>query len=318
MITGLRVYDPRLSFPPATLPEDRHVAEEKQGSSSVSEPSGQFAKSDLWNVEDMDRLLNPTFSKADLDRRRHESGLPGTRLKPLAHDDRIPLLLVSQGDRYTIIFPRGWSQAILHSIVYTPTLLGALEERRTVAREAGFPSFPEHYGAVCKAGKEWEESVAAEDERRWRRKPPGRRIDNPIWRGDWKRVFKVSEEDDMNGQTGSLQEIWVLPKCLGEYADKAEGAINAFRKQRGMTSLPVIAGNGVVHIKLETEGRGSPGRMAEIYALDKQERKEWLEAVDKGSDRINQDIPPALKVSSTHTLGSSDGSWVRTFRSLAV
>ena len=285
------MYDPRLQFPPPALPEDTPSGSQQEH----IVPCAELASSGLWDANIRDNVLEPSYSKSDLDRRRHELSLPGTRLRPLTQDDRIPLLLVAAGNAYTIIYPRGWSQPILHSVVYSSILLGGLEERRAAFREAGVPSFPEHYGNTCKAGRDWEISIATEDERRWKRKPPGRRLGDPIWKADWDKIFRGSEEEAMNSTDGTASDIWALPPSLIDYTDRAEGAIKAFRKQRGMADRET-RGHAVVHVKLETEGRGSPGRMAEIYALGKQERADWIVAVDKGSDRVNEDVPPALKV----------------------
>jgi ribonuclease P/MRP protein subunit POP1 len=298
MLAGFKVYDPRLHFPPPALPEDSPASQTVDGvaRSGLHTPSPDLASSSLWDANVREDILNPSHSKFDLDRRRHELALPGTRLRPLAQDDRIPLLLVVQNNSYSIMFPRGWSQPILHSITYTSTLLGGLEERRAMYREIGVPCFPEHYGEVCRAGKEWEGTVAKEDERRWTRKPPGKRIENPTWRAGWDKILGGSEEERMNDPGSSREHIWALPSILKDHAGKAQGAVNAFRSQRGMDSVEGLETTGIVHVTLEVEGRGSPGRMAQIYALTKEERTQWTESVDRGPDRVHEDIPPALKV----------------------
>lgn len=87
---------------------------------------------------------------------------------------------------------------LLQSIVYTGTLVGGLAERRSQHREAGVPCFPEHYGAVCRAGRESQRIKGGEEEARWARKPPGKR---PEWDSlgtrdpflpDWREIMKVS------------------------------------------------------------------------------------------------------------------------------
>jgi ribonuclease P/MRP protein subunit POP1 len=227
-----------------------------------------------------------------LDKRRHDLALPGTRLRPLAQDDRIPVILVAKQNAFKLLFPRGWAQPLLHSVVYTATMLGGLEERRAQHREAGVPCFPEQYGNVCDAGREFEVSVAKEDERRWSRKPPGKRIDHPTWTPEWEKVLRLDEEESM-----SAKGVWLLPSALAAHADKAEGAVNAFRKARGMAPLPSgFSASAVVHVKLEVEGRGSPGRMAEIHALGDGERAEWIEAVCEGADRLHDGVSHAQLV----------------------
>lgn len=63
----------------------------------------------------------------------------------------------------------------LSSLVYAGTFIGGLEERAVEHREAGVPSFPEHIGDTCEAGKRWEEEKGRKEQERWARKPPGKR-----------------------------------------------------------------------------------------------------------------------------------------------
>jgi hypothetical protein len=99
---------------------------------------------------------------------------------------------------FTILLPRGWSMYLLQSIAYTGTLAGGLAERRTQHREAGVHCFPEHYGAVCKAGTEWEKKKGIEEEERWSRKPPGKRAEwgsmgtRDPFIPDWTEIMDVS------------------------------------------------------------------------------------------------------------------------------
>ena len=257
------------------------------------EPSSELASSGLWDEETCEEIVHPRFKKSDLDKRRHDLALPGTRLRPLAQDDRIPVILIAKQNAYTMIFPRGWAQALLHSVVYTATMLGGLEERRAQHREAGVPCFPEHFGNVCGAGKDFEASVAKEDERRWNRKPPGKRIDHPTWTPEWDKVLRLDEEESM-----SAKGAWLFPSSLAAHAEQVEGVINAFRSARGMALLAGgFAASAVVHVKLEVEGRGSPGRMAELHALQAEERAKWIDAVDKGADRLHDGVSQAQLVS---------------------
>jgi ribonuclease P/MRP protein subunit POP1 len=60
-------------------------------------------------------------------------------------------------------------------------------------------------------------------------------------------------------------------------------AINAFRSQRALAPIPssraeTIYDTAILHVRVEVFGRGSPGDMAEIHALDSEERGVWLDA----------------------------------------
>jgi ribonuclease P/MRP protein subunit POP1 len=75
-----------------------------------------------------------------------------------------------------------------------------LIERRNQYREAGVPSFPEHYGAVCPAGTQWEAEQARAAETRWLRKPPGKRPEYSTlgtkwpFKPDWSALVRVIRE----------------------------------------------------------------------------------------------------------------------------
>ena len=159
------------------------------------------------------------------------------------------MLIITTERTHTILFPRVWSNPILQSIVYTGTLIGGLDQRRAQHREAGIPCFPEHFGSVCKAGREWEYAQSTEDQARWARKPSGKRNENPgVWKPDW--------------------NVWLFPRILYPYISQADRAVNAFRKERGMRPLRVEVAGAVVHVMVEPNGRGSPERMAELYHGD--------------------------------------------------
>jgi ribonuclease P/MRP protein subunit POP1 len=99
----------------------------------------------------------------------------------------------------------------------------------------------------------------------------------------------------MNGKTKSeILQPWLLTRPLSDHLDaliKTPGPtlillklVNTFRSQRGSAVLDgtlaeELYSTAVVQVKVEMDGRGSPGDMAVIYAVDSQERKTWLEAI---------------------------------------
>lgn len=168
-------------------------------------------RAELWSETCRMQLSRPTFKKAELDERRRQAGLPGRRLTPTEHDDCVPILIVKQQvgsdeDRnamfhgYSILFPKGWSMALLPSFVYCGVKLTGMFEAEVQHREAGVPSFPEHYGSICSAAIQYEDAKAKDAERRWLRQPPGKRIDflalrvDHPFRPDWSRVLRVSSQ----------------------------------------------------------------------------------------------------------------------------
>jgi ribonuclease P/MRP protein subunit POP1 len=84
---------------------------------------------------------------------------------------------------------------------------------------------------------------------------------------------------------------WLLTIPLIRYIDKLTPArllevINAFRKERGMAVLPgseadELWNTGLVHVRVEMVGRGSPGDNAIIYSLDEDERSLWVNAQER-------------------------------------
>jgi ribonuclease P/MRP protein subunit POP1 len=200
----------------------------------------------------------------------------------------------------------------LSSFVYAGCMIGGLVERRNQYREAGVPSFPEHFGSICPAGLDWEGTKAKEEMERWDKKPPAKRPQfealgtaNP-WRPNWTPIISSSsigsnedEEMEINvkREPDDLgREPWLFMTPLSEHVsavvDSPEPAlmvlklVNAFRTQRRLPPLAdklldELYATALVHVKVEVEGRGSPGDMAILYALDDNERSSWLEARDK-------------------------------------
>jgi len=291
-------------------------------------PTSSLAQSTIWEAAAREELLRPQFKKSDLDYRRQkvrnfssritgadpQHGIPGSQLRPIAQDNRIPLLLIQRSitsptsmnessHGFTILLPRGWSMYFLSSFVYAGSMIGGLVERRNQYRECGVPSFPEHYSDTCPAGSEWEGQKAKEERQRWEKKPPAKRpqysalgTNNP-WKPDWQAVLSDrlgdQEEVEMNGRTGEIQQPWLFTRPLVDHvAVLVKGfepeqvllkLVNTFRSQRGLAVLGEKLGDelystALVQVKVEMDGRGSPGDMAIIYALDEDARGTWLEA----------------------------------------
>lgn len=165
---------------------------------------------DLWDADVRSQLSKPKWKKSDLDLRRNHLAAPGSRLHAGADDDRVPIIVfkstIQSGTPgqeetgfhgYTILIPHGWSMAFLTSFAYCNARLGGLVERRVRSREAGVPSFPEHYSSVCNAAEAWEHQQSQDDQVRWLRKPPGKRPEfstlGTRWpfRPVWKEVLAV-------------------------------------------------------------------------------------------------------------------------------
>lgn len=73
------------------------------------------------------------------------------------------------------------------------------------------------------------------------------------------------------------------PFSAGDPVATLKLATDAFRAQRGFGPMAfgarALYDAAVVHVRLEMPGRGSPGDMAYVYALQADELREWLDAV---------------------------------------
>ncbi|KAJ9109900.1 hypothetical protein QFC19_001880 [Naganishia cerealis] len=239
LIVGLQVYDPRLRFPPRNA---KVLSLHDQGHSDETaylrfmQPSADLASSLLWDEQTRNRLLKPTFKKADLDRRRQALGIPGKPLEARADDDRIPVLLIQRSTRsadnmdqtntavhgFILFAPAGWGMPIWQSLVFTGSLIAGLKERRNQHLEAGKPSFPEDYPHT-KAGKAHWANRAANDELRWLRKPASKRLNfmrlqgNDPWKPNWHQLLVAqerglynAEEVETNGNITRQSDTWLL------------------------------------------------------------------------------------------------------------
>ncbi|KAK4686639.1 ribonuclease P/MRP protein subunit POP1, partial [Tremellales sp. Uapishka_1] len=313
IVAGLRVYDPRLHFPPkrSTVDEAETSADGVLRASMSMEPSSELATSELWDEEIREGLAKPRYKKSDLDRRRQKLAQPGTRLRPMAQDDRIPLIIIQRSiisaaspsesfHGFTLLLPKGWAMYFLSSIIYSSLLVGGVNERRVQYREAGLPCFPEGFSGVCKAGIEWEKEDGMREVERWEKKPPSKR---PSWEAlgtqwpwwpNWNAAATGDEEEEraLNGVPTSLtteSSPWLLPTSLARRisstapSDHLFSLVNTFRSQRSLPPLPIhdklqLYTSALVHVKLVVLGRGSPGKMAVIYSLSASEREEWLQS----------------------------------------
>ncbi|GAA5888672.1 hypothetical protein JCM16303_000888 [Sporobolomyces ruberrimus] len=213
MIFGFEVYDPRLSFPPKLDKADRTP------SSSTGEPLVPSAAAadvrPFWDAHKREKVRTPRFKKKDLDARRSENLVPGTKLRPLAQDDRIPILLsqrtlssssnqtnlISSSSSqstslFTLTIPFGWSMPFWTSLVHSSPRVAGLRERALASYEAGLATFPQDFPSTH-AYEEHEKRREAEDRGYWERRPPAKRPNyqklgtgNP-WNLDFREIFGV-------------------------------------------------------------------------------------------------------------------------------
>jgi ribonuclease P/MRP protein subunit POP1 len=211
-------------FPPKMAKVDPPVA--RQGFPSLDTPSVPFptsvvAQSLLWDEGTREGLAKPKFTKRDLDSRRAENLIPGTALKATSQDARVPVILIQHSIEssssssslsaktpgihgWTLLVPNGWGMPFLSSLLFTGARVGGLRERAVQAFESGIPSFPADAVDSDAYADEVERS-AEEQQTRWMRTPPAKRINyeergiNDPWRPDWRGLLgldPIAEEDE--------------------------------------------------------------------------------------------------------------------------
>ncbi|OCF38687.1 hypothetical protein I317_07538 [Kwoniella heveanensis CBS 569] len=357
MIVGMNIHDPRLNFPPPKLaPSEPSETVEEIVRSDHQEPSSELARSGLWDSDVREDLTKAAYTKYQLDARRHRIGLPGTKLRPLPSDDRLPIVIYQRGTYnpsqpaegfygFTILLPSGpWAQYLLSSLVYSNVLVGGLREQRAQHREAGIPSFPEHYGQVCKAGREWEKMVGDREKETWDRKPPGKRPEYPAmgikspFVPDWAEIMSPAqmtlEETAINDTQpasplltpsirppGSAATIastpWLVPPFIATHIlhnctpSRLTRIFSTYRSQRGIPPLSLDNANAekmynaaLVNVEIILLGRGSPGDMARIYSLPSAGERETWIEAYETGDEGSESVGSG-DVSELHKLGES-------------
>ncbi|KAG1861722.1 ribonucleases P/MRP protein subunit POP1-domain-containing protein [Suillus subalutaceus] len=202
IVIGMKVVDPRLKFPPKNAKvrtDGQHLA-----APVMTFPAAILAQSEIWDEENRSVLKKPTYKKKDLDARRSKNLVPGTPLKPIRQDDRIPLLLIQRSlespnsthgiHGWTLVFPAGWGMPFLPSLIHTGTRVGGQRERGTQAFEAGTAYFPRDFPCTGFYEKYWDE-LAVKEKAKWTRTPPAKRANykklgtRSPWRADWEVVL---------------------------------------------------------------------------------------------------------------------------------
>lgn len=119
--------------------------------------------------------------------------MPGTRLAPLPHDDRVPLMLIQNSTNsrsispatlynateptvhgWTLIVPMGWGMPFLSSLIFTGSRVGGLREVKTQSIESGISFFPDDFPGTL-IGNEHIKRVGQERREKWERTPPAKR-----------------------------------------------------------------------------------------------------------------------------------------------
>lgn len=218
MVIGFTVQDPRLDFPPKNTKVDLQ-SEGPSISSTPVFPTAALAQSEIWEDSVRNKLHKPVYKKKDIDQRRSQNLVPGTKLQPTAKDNTIPVLLIQRSIEsassstvsssthtsgspslhgWTLVIPAGWAMTFLSSLTHTGTRVGGQRERQTQAFEGGCANFPRDY--PCTDAYNEHADVREEmEESAWERKPPAKRVNyekldtRSPWRADWEVVLGLED-----------------------------------------------------------------------------------------------------------------------------
>ncbi|KAG9026385.1 hypothetical protein FRB95_008900 [Tulasnella sp. JGI-2019a] len=233
MILGLKVHDPRLSFPPVNEKPTEEANQPSSAATFTISPAPEIARSGLWDEKVRDTLRQPKYKKKDLDHRRSKNLVPGTRLRPIQDDNRVDIIIiqrtiaplamsstVSNSGRsqsstalpplhgWTVLLPAGWSMPFFSTLTHTGTRVGGIREHQTQHFEASVHHFPRDFMTTLAFEAFWHKRGEGE-KAKWERTPKAKRVPYDIngvrspWRADWEVVLGIETGHDTSaGQSG--------------------------------------------------------------------------------------------------------------------
>ncbi|KAJ1658688.1 Ribonucleases P/MRP protein subunit pop1 [Dispira simplex] len=195
-ILGLDVHDPRLTFPSKVSVD--HVRVIQQGALPTPEAGEwltqwpqELAASTLWDQDANPTLLASKVSEHDLNSRRANQLVPGSKLEPTPQDAIVPVLLLQRASLggtgcnsrvlseftqgWTLIVPQGWGADFWKCLVFAGVRVGGIRDYRNNHFEAGLSCYP--FDMAGNAGFTQEQAtIKTELESQYEKRPPGKRI----------------------------------------------------------------------------------------------------------------------------------------------
>ncbi|KAF6219596.1 hypothetical protein HO133_004065 [Letharia lupina] len=217
VMLGFNISDPRLHYPPRTVPQPVfEVANETLPELLSSWPPDQAqATPDMFDRTKRLTASRQLASQKAINRRKGEA-LPGGYPNPTPKDPKIPVLLLASRPRtkngqgtWTLLLPWDCVLPVWYSLMHYPLStggnprFGGLQEKKQVSFEQGVPWFPGDYPGT-KAGYQWELMERERKKQEWERRPKGKRTEwNKVdlgegrkgelgmgWACDWDRLFQ--------------------------------------------------------------------------------------------------------------------------------
>ncbi|XP_063055641.1 ribonucleases P/MRP protein subunit POP1 [Engraulis encrasicolus] len=191
-VLGLTVDDPRIFLPrhrgyaQPDLQQAIGVDEEKRRALTLQGAPEHCCQSALWERSVRDNVTDNKMSEQELNGKRREVLVPGSRLSPTPLQGRVPLLLVHQpgkqlgqemgswGAGWDLLMPKGWGMAFWVPLVYRGVRVAGLKMSVKHSQFKGVPHFPNDY-PDCPAGARFQDEQEAELLDKFTRRPPAKR-----------------------------------------------------------------------------------------------------------------------------------------------
>ncbi|KAJ1946003.1 Ribonucleases P/MRP protein subunit pop1, partial [Linderina pennispora] len=204
-VIALRIHDPRLKFPYKLEKTDERPTEHEQKEladlmlhwpKDTNQFSQDSSDAGIWDIAQTRKDLERRVSEHQLNERRRDILVPGTKLTPdPLIDVTVPLLLIRTGPEallgspsstldseyvdslahgWTVLAPRGWGMPLWLSFIFAGARAQGYQERHHIAFEAGLPIFPLHWPGT-RSYDDWVGPIAHDDYLRWSRRPMAKR-----------------------------------------------------------------------------------------------------------------------------------------------
>lgn len=300
----LQKYYKMIRFPQKVPPRKDDISiEEQQKIQKILDqwPSDASACS-IWDKEVRQMLFDKKMSEYELNLRRQQNLVPGTKLEPTEADAHIPVLLIQRGgpsfdkagisqkplasheliEGWTMILPRGWGLPFWKSLVFAGVRVAGFEDLRAMHYESGMPYFPHDYPSTraFEVQRDLSKKAALAI---WEKRPPGKRV-NFKKRGiehPFESAFEtlatvehmeVDKEGNLSIRPNCvlLQGQPLVSAALSPSHDAFQSKLDSLLKNRGITSQsPTFSlDDALVKIRVNYIGRGKPANHALVYVLE--------------------------------------------------
>lgn len=256
----------------------------------------------VWDAEVRQTLFDKKISEYELNLRRQQNLVPGTKLDPTEADAHIPILLIQRGgpsfdkagishkplasheliEGWTMILPRGWGLPFWKSLVFAGVRVAGFEDLRAMHYESGLPSFPHDYPSTraFEVQRDLSKKAALAI---WEKKPPGKRV-NFKKRGiehPFESAFEtlatvehmeIDKESNLSIRPNYvlLQGEVLVSAALSSSQDAFQSKLDSLLTNRRLAShsLTFPLDDALVKIRVNYIDRGKPANHASIYLLE--------------------------------------------------